>query len=120
MRNSWKRTAAGLLLAGVAGTATLALAQPAEHEPAKLPVSSPYEMPLTTVAVVPVQASEVAPRTDPSVALEWSGPAVVKVKQPAEYTLTVRNVCGQPLQKVVVQARTPNDVTVMGTSPAAN
>jgi uncharacterized repeat protein (TIGR01451 family) len=136
MRTTWKRTAAGLLLASLAGSAALGLAKPsnppavippavippAEVEPAQLPVRVPpkvAELPNAASAVVPVQAIEVAPRTDPAVSLEWSGPAVVKVNKPTEYTLTVRNVCGQPLQKVVVQARSGNGVKVQETSPAA-
>jgi uncharacterized repeat protein (TIGR01451 family) len=130
MRPTWKRRTLGVLAVGIAGGAALALAQPGEppavipaatSEPARLPALPvvPRVMPSDLPpAVVPVQAVEPAPKSDPAVALDWSGPAVVRVGKPAEYTLTVRNTCGQPLQKVVVQVRVPNGVTVVDTSPA--
>jgi uncharacterized repeat protein (TIGR01451 family) len=132
MRTTWKRAVAGLLLAGVAGSAALGLARPtdppavippADGEPTRrpdIPVVYDSGVPIPVAGqVIPVQAVVPASKNDPAVALDWSGPAVVKVHQPTEYTLAVRNVCGQSLQKVVVQVRTPNDVSVKETSPAA-
>jgi uncharacterized repeat protein (TIGR01451 family) len=130
MRPTWKRRTFGVLAVGIAGGAAFALAQPADppavipaaaSEPARLPdlPAVPRVMPSDLPAVVvPVQAVEPAPKSDPAVALDWSGPAVVRVGKPAEYTLTVRNTCGQPLQKVVLQVRVPKGVTVADTSPA--
>lgn len=128
MRTTWKRTVAGLMVAGVAGTAAISLGQQSDP-PAVIPPSDgesdrspttprvPRTLQIDTPAVVPVHAMVPVAKNDPAVALDWSGPAVVKVNQPAEYTLTVRNVCGQALQKVVVQVRTPADVTVTATHP---
>lgn len=56
-------------------------------------------------------------KSEPSVTLEWVGPAALKVGMPAEYTLAVRNTCNLPLQKVVVQARMPAGVTLLSTDP---
>ncbi len=125
MRTTWKRTAAGLLVAGALGGAAWGLARPGEPpsriEPADLPqlpaiqagfVESPQ-------SVLPMPAVEKAPTTDPAVSLEWAGPPVVKVNSPCVYTLTVKNVCAQSLQKVVVQVRPPKDVAVSKTEPAA-
>jgi uncharacterized repeat protein (TIGR01451 family) len=42
----------------------------------------------------------------------------VRANQPTEYTLNVRNLCGQTLQKVVVQVRAPKGVEIVGVSPA--
>lgn len=126
MRTPWKRTLTGLVLAGVVGSAALGLGRPndppatippADGDMTRLPDAPAVPAAGTNSAVVPAQAVEPV-KTDPAVALEWAGPAVVRVGKPAEYTLTVRNTCGQPLQKVVVQVRTPKDVTVSATSPA--
>ena len=111
MRTLWKRAAAGLLLAGLVGSAALALPKPGDV-PAKIPPIQSSEP-----AVIPVQATETI-KVDPAVALEWVGPPVVKANKPAEYVLTVKNACGQSLQKVVVQVRAPKDVTVAATDPA--
>lgn len=113
MRTNWKRTVLGVLLAGAVGGAAVGLAQPGD-----LPTFIPHTDPDPVPAVVPVQATEPVPRNDPAVALEWSGPAVVKVNQPTEYTLNVRNVCGQALQQVVVQVRAPKGTEIVGTTPA--
>jgi uncharacterized repeat protein (TIGR01451 family) len=67
---------------------------------------------------VQAQAVESVPKNDPGVALEWSGPAVVKVNTPTEYTLNVRNTCGQPLQQVVVQVRSPKGTDITAVAPA--
>jgi uncharacterized repeat protein (TIGR01451 family) len=67
----------------------------------------------------PVTAVAPTVKNDPAIALDWSGPSVVKVGKPAEYTLHVRNMCGQALQKVVVQLRAPKGVTVSDASPAS-
>lgn len=127
MRTPWKRAAAGLMIAGAVGTAALALAQ--QTPPATIPhADDPNKLP--DVPAVPIVAAEPAPvvvqakalepvqTNDPAVALEWSGPAVTKVNTPTEYTLTVRNACGQNLQKVTVQVRAPKGVEVVGTKPA--
>ena len=53
------------------------------------------------------------------VSLEWSGPSTARVNRPAEYTLTARNVCGKPVQRVTVQVKVPASVDVTAVMPAA-
>lgn len=125
MRTPWKRAALGLMIAGALGTAALGLARPTDP-PATIPhADDPEKLPEVVVpplpertAVVQARALEPVQTNDPAVALEWSGPAVTKVNTPTEYTLTVRNACGQNLQQVTVQVRAPKGVEVMGTKPA--
>ncbi|MCU0703326.1 MAG: hypothetical protein MUF18_04975 [Fimbriiglobus sp.] len=123
MRTTWKRTAVGLLIAGAVGGAALGLATPT-NPPTFIPhADDSPELPVIPAAddmpgeLVQAQAVEPAVRNDPAVALEWSGPAVVRANQPTDYTLTVRNVCGQSLQKVVVQVRAPKGVEIRQTNP---
>ncbi len=54
-----------------------------------------------------------------SIALEWLGPTAAKVGTPMEYTLSVRNTSSIPAQKVIVQARVPNGITIVSTDPKA-
>ena|GEM_PF-1037736 len=58
-------------------------------------------------------------RQEPSVSLEWIGPAAVKVGQPTEYSIVVRNTSAIPVQKVVVQVRVPVGATGLSTEPKA-
>jgi uncharacterized repeat protein (TIGR01451 family) len=122
MRTTWKRAAVALLIAGAVGGAALGLARPGDP-PAVIPHTddtnaTPAPPADDFVSVVQARATEQAPKNDPAVALEWSGPAVVRANQPTEYTLTVRNVCGQALQKVVLQVRAPKGTEITGVSPA--
>jgi len=109
MRNLWKRSLASILLLGTAGGAALGLAT--GGDPIPLPplpsVSEPAPVPTDTVS------------QQPSVSLQWAGPPVVKVNQANEYSLFVRNTCGQPLQKVVVQVKVPENVAVQNTAPVS-
>jgi hypothetical protein len=57
--------------------------------------------------------------TQPAVAIDWSGPGVVKVGQPTDYTLTVRNTSVIPVQKVIVQVRTASGAVIAATEPRA-
>ena len=59
-------------------------------------------------------------RQEPAVSLEWIGPTAVKVGMPAEYALSVRNICTIPVQKVIVQVRVPSGVNVVSTDPKAD
>lgn len=128
MRTPWKRAALGLMIAGALGTAALGLARPTDppatiphaDDPNKVPdvPAVPVPLPAEPAAVVQVKALEPVLTNDPAVALEWSGPAVTKVNTPTEYTLTVRNACGQNLQKVTVQVRAPKGTEITGTKPA--
>ncbi len=115
MRTTWKRTIVGLLIAGAVGGAALGLARPGDP-PTFIPHTDPSP-PAENTPVVQAQATEPVQRNDSAVAIDWSGPAVVKANQPTEYTLNVRNVCGQALQKVVLQVRAPKGTEIVGTKP---
>jgi uncharacterized repeat protein (TIGR01451 family) len=56
---------------------------------------------------------------EPAVALEWSGPPTVRIGQPAEYGVAVRNTCAIPVQQVLVRVRVPAGMTVAATEPNA-
>jgi uncharacterized repeat protein (TIGR01451 family) len=58
-------------------------------------------------------------RQEPSVSLEWVGPAVAKVSQPNDYALVVRNTCSIPVQQVLVRARIPAGLVCGDTEPKA-
>lgn len=58
-------------------------------------------------------------RQEPAVSIEWIGPVTAKVGVPADYSLIVRNVCTIAVQKVIVQVRVPQGVTVGATEPRA-
>ena len=58
-------------------------------------------------------------RQEPAVSVEWVGPPVVKVGQPADFTLVVRNTCKIPVQQVLVRVRVPAGVTVANAEPKA-
>jgi Domain of unknown function DUF11 len=63
------------------------------------------------------QAISTVAKQEPSISLEWSGPATLKVGAPAEYTLTARNTSAIPLHKVIVQVKVPTGAKVLGTEP---
>jgi uncharacterized repeat protein (TIGR01451 family) len=111
MRNLWKRSLASILLLGTAGGAALGLAAGGDQPIPLLP-------PVNEPAPVPAAVAETLSQ-QPSVSLEWAGPPVVKVNQANEYSLFVRNTCGQPLQKVVVQVKVPENVAVQTTAPVS-
>src|SRR5262249_54803897 len=58
-------------------------------------------------------------RQEPAVSLEWIGSPTAKVGLAAEYVLVVRNACNIPVQKVLVQVRIPNGMSVAATEPKA-
>jgi uncharacterized repeat protein (TIGR01451 family) len=58
-------------------------------------------------------------KQEPSVSLEWIGQAAVKVGNPVDYTLVVKNTSGGPVQKVTVQVRVPHPVNVLTAEPKA-
>jgi uncharacterized repeat protein (TIGR01451 family) len=92
-RNRWMIGLVAVLLAG----GVVVVAKPGENLPSTPPTKT-----------LP---------SDPAITLEWTGPEVVKVNQPADYTLTVKNACAQPLHKVIVQVRVPKETSVKGTKP---
>lgn len=121
MKAWWKRGAAAALLAIVLGWVAVAAATE-DGEPGKLPVVMPTTIPPAAEppanVVVPVQMIE-TPKPDAAVMLEWAGPPVIRLNQPNDYTLTVKNVSAGAVQKVTVQVRAPKDATISGTKPAA-
>lgn len=126
MRQSWKKTVAGLLLFGAAGGAALGLGGAPTDPPVRIPPADADRAalpllpgPALPAPVVRAQAVEPTSKQESGVSLEWSGPPVVKVNSPTEYALTVRNVSGQLLQKVTVQVKTPKGATVTETAPVA-
>ena len=58
-------------------------------------------------------------RQEPAISMEWIGPPIAKVNQPADFTLVVRNACNIPVQQVMVRVRIPNGMTISATEPKA-
>lgn len=87
---AWKRITIGTAMAGVAVAAIVGFGQASKPAAAECPAC-----PVPSV------------KADAAVALEWTGPADVRIHRAAEYTLTVRNVCAHPVQAVAVQVRPP-------------
>jgi uncharacterized repeat protein (TIGR01451 family) len=58
-------------------------------------------------------------RQEPSVSVEWIGPATAKVGQAVSYQLMVRNIGGCRAHQVVVHDRMPPGVVVNATEPKA-
>src|SRR5579883_900731 len=130
MRKVYRRMLLGLVFAGLAGGVALGFGRPAGAPP----LDGPTAPPAPGLAAIPMPApadpdpkparpapaaGPAASRQEPGVSLEWSGPPEVKVNKPNDYTLTVRNTCAQPVQKVTVQVRVPKEAAVSGTTPAA-
>jgi uncharacterized repeat protein (TIGR01451 family) len=107
------------------------LQPPPQPQPAQPPVSDAGGPPHNPLAPPPPQAagddkadmalSTGCPvgRNDPAVSLEWSGPAAVRVGQPADYVLSVRNTGATGVQQVRVRVRVPGGLTVTATEPKA-
>jgi uncharacterized repeat protein (TIGR01451 family) len=102
--------------------------KPAPTEPKKLDPVSPAPVPAappSEKAETPAAASNAelsanpTGKQEPSVTLEWLGPAAVKVGSPTDYAITVRNTGATPVQKVVVQVRMASGVNVTATEPKA-
>jgi uncharacterized repeat protein (TIGR01451 family) len=58
-------------------------------------------------------------RHDSIVTLEWSGPSLAQVGQPADYTLVVRNLFHQPVHKVQVNVRLTPGMKASNSKPHA-
>lgn len=58
-------------------------------------------------------------RQEPSVSIEWIGPATAKVNQAVSYQVIVKNISVAPLQQVMVKASVPAGATVNATEPKA-
>jgi uncharacterized repeat protein (TIGR01451 family) len=132
MPKPFRRPSLWLLVAGLIGTAAAGLGRTDTDPP---PLDDATDPPavgsLTIPSFVPPMnpplpeiklAAHVEPvgkGETPAVSLEWATPTLVKVREKGDYTLTVRNVSAQVLQKVVVQVRVPKHATVEKTTPAA-
>jgi uncharacterized repeat protein (TIGR01451 family) len=69
--------------------------------------------------IIPASATDPLLRPEPAVALDWTGPAVVRVGKPNAYTLTVKNTSRGFVQQVTVQVRPPEGASVTDPKPAA-
>jgi uncharacterized repeat protein (TIGR01451 family) len=58
-----------------------------------------------------------AARPDPAVSIEWVGSPALKIRQPAEYSLVVRNPSALGVQQVQARVRVPKGLTVTATEP---
>lgn len=94
------------------GWKTLVVAEP----PALLPQCGSACTVPTPVACPDVKREPVGPRQEPSVRVEWCGPGSVRVGQPNDYTLCVRNLFQYPVDDVVVKTRGP----VLSADPKPN
>jgi uncharacterized repeat protein (TIGR01451 family) len=56
-------------------------------------------------------------RQEPSVSLEWIGPAALRLGQAANYQIVVRNVSPGQVHQVVVRSKIPGGVVVKSTEP---
>jgi hypothetical protein len=77
------------------------------------PAGSPGAEPLAPVS------ERATGKQNLSVSLEWRGESVAKVGVPEVYSLVVRNTCSLPVEKVLVNVRVPQGLTVAGTQPHA-
>jgi uncharacterized repeat protein (TIGR01451 family) len=78
------------------------------------------DVPATVTAQVAPLSGARSHKQEPAVALEWAGPPMAKVGQPAEYALLVRNTCSIPVQKVTVQVRLPQGMNLQSSEPKAD
>ena len=60
-----------------------------------------------------------AAKQEPSISLEWHGPADLRVGVPCEYTMVAKNTSSVPMYKVIVQVKFPAGSKVAGTEPKA-
>lgn len=111
MRSTRKRTLLALALAAVGTAVGIA----ASDGPEPIPPCADGVCP----ACPPCPLPDLSPKPDAAIALEWAGPTSATVHRPAEYTLLVRNVCGKPVQNVVVQVKPPANAKVTDTSAGA-
>jgi uncharacterized repeat protein (TIGR01451 family) len=93
--------------------------EPAEREDVPLGRPLPVTFPGRPPQTVGEPSAAPAPGGRPSVSLEWDGPSAVKLGTPTEYALNVKNTSTAPVQKLVIQVRVPNGVTVAGSEPKA-
>jgi uncharacterized repeat protein (TIGR01451 family) len=92
---------------GVPATQVQEVKSPLQPQP-------PVEEPVSSVT-----AENPGGRQEPSVSIEWQGPAATKVGMPGDYALLVRNTSNIPVADVVVRVRVPAGLQVQGTEPKA-
>lgn len=110
---------------GPAGQPPSVPSQPSEPSPVQpaapvqqtTPPAAPAEPRGPEVAVPANQPS--GGKQEPAVSIEWLGPQTVRLGQPVEYTLPVRNVCAIPVQQVLVRVRLPAGMSAVATEPKA-
>lgn len=61
-----------------------------------------------------------AGRQEPAISLEWVGPSLARLNQPAVYHIVAKNVGNSAVHQVVVRYPAPSSVRIMGTEPRAN
>jgi uncharacterized repeat protein (TIGR01451 family) len=92
---------------------------PAGTPPKASPTAPPPGMP--TVADESVAyagaAEAVNSKQEPAVTMEWTGPTVVRVGQPGDYTLTVSNMSDASLSQVAVRVRVPAGMNAIAAEP---
>jgi uncharacterized repeat protein (TIGR01451 family) len=108
--------------------ASVQVAQPASPPPHMLPKQiAPPPVITSGEAVRPVYAESGSEqivenptgRIEPSVSIEWIGPATAKVNQPVSYQVIIKNICISPVQNVTVKANVPPGAIVNATEPKA-
>ncbi len=96
--------------------------QAAPTAPVPTPAPSPAPAKTAELHTGTTLAADAGPptgRQEPAVAIDWIGPPAVKVGQPTEYAVVVRNVCNAAVHQVLVRVRVPGNVNVQGTEPKA-
>lgn len=136
-----KRVMVGMLMVATAGGAAIAVSPPSPPveiqlaiPKAKIPPADAEKSCCATAKPGPdgccqnnicktdcCESGKCKPGNTPTmgVALEWSGPLTARINKPSEYTLTARNACGQPVQRVTVQVKVPAGVDVTAVMPNA-
>jgi uncharacterized repeat protein (TIGR01451 family) len=81
-----------------------------------LPANAPPAAGEPKPAVAPVGPGG---RQEPALSLEWIGPTGLRLGQPAQFQIVVRNVCPAPVQQVVVRHRLAEGVSSPSSDPLA-
>jgi uncharacterized repeat protein (TIGR01451 family) len=87
-------------------------AQPVQPPPAQGEV-------VTEMTGPPATPDNPTSRQEPAVSIEWVGPAVARLNQPAAYQIIAKNVCNGQVHNVVVRYRVPTGAHVAGSEPKA-
>ena len=82
-------------------------------------VADEDQLPAVPQENAPAAADAPMSKQEPAVSLEWSSPAMLRLGQPAQCMLTVRNTSGSAVHGVVVRQRVPAGVVVKAAEPRA-